>query len=60
MKEESFLYQILCKLGLKKRINYNSVEYLRSRGIKVGENVHIFKDLILIFFVSYILGNEKI
>ena len=46
MKEGSFLYQLLCKLGLKKRIDYNSVEYLRSRGVEIGENVNILNSLI--------------
>ncbi len=31
--------RILIKLGLKDRINYNSVEYQRSRGAKIGEDV---------------------
>lgn len=31
--------RILIKFGLKERINYNSVEYQRSRGAKIGEDV---------------------
>lgn len=41
MKEISVIYRILVKLGIKKPIDYNSVEYLRSRGVQIGENVHI-------------------
>lgn len=41
MKETSVIYRILVKLGIKKPIDYNSVEYLRSRGVQIGENVHI-------------------
>ena len=41
MKETSLMYRILLKLGLKKRIDYNSIEYLRSRGVRIGENVNI-------------------
>lgn len=41
MKSTSFLYRVLIKLGIKKPTDYNSVEYLRSRGIQIGENVHI-------------------
>lgn len=46
MKNTSFLYHILVKLGIKKPIDYNSVEYLRSRGVQIGENVHILNSLI--------------
>lgn len=42
MKENSIIYQILVKLHLKKRIDYNSVEYLRARGVKIGNNVHLY------------------
>ena len=27
---------------MKKPIDYNSIEYLRSRGVEIGENVHLF------------------
>ena len=33
--------RILEKLHILKPIDFNSVEYLRSRGIKIGENVDI-------------------
>lgn len=46
MKENSLLYRILVKLGIKKPIDYNSVEYLRSRGVQIGENVHILNSQI--------------
>ena len=29
-------------LGLKKKIDYNSIEYLRSRGVQIGDDVHLF------------------
>lgn len=38
----SFFEQILIKLHLKKPVDYNSIEYLRSRGVEIGENVHLF------------------
>lgn len=41
MKETSLLYRVLLKLGLKKRTDYNSIEYLRSRGVRIGENVNL-------------------
>ncbi|HJA63923.1 MAG TPA: acyltransferase [Candidatus Intestinimonas stercoravium] len=46
MRETSFLNRVLIKLGLKKHIDYNSVEYLRSRGVQIGENVSILNSLI--------------
>ena len=46
MKETSVIYRILVKLGIKKPIDYNSVEYLRSRGVQIGENVHILNSQI--------------
>lgn len=46
MKENTLLYRVLVKLGLKKPIDYNSIEYLRSRGVQIGENVHILNSLI--------------
>ena len=42
MNESSLLYRILVKLNLKKAIDYNSIEYLRSRGVQIGENVHLY------------------
>ena len=46
MKETSVIFRILVKLGIKKPIDYNSVEYLRSRGVQIGENVHILNSQI--------------
>ena len=34
--------RLLIKLHLKKPIDYNSIEYFRSRGVEIGENVHLF------------------
>lgn len=44
MKE--LLSQILIKLGLKKPIDYNSIEFLRSRGVQIGENVNLINTTI--------------
>ena len=41
MKESSLIYRVLVKLGLKQPINYNSVDFLRSRGVRIGENVNL-------------------
>ena len=30
------LERVLIKLGIKKRVDFNSVEYQRSRGAKIG------------------------
>lgn len=38
----NLLERVLIKLHLKKPVDYNSVEYLRSRGVEIGENVHLF------------------
>ena len=38
--------RLLIKLHLKKPIDYNSIEYLRSRGVEIGENVHLFNTYI--------------
>lgn len=46
MKNDSFLYRVLVKLRIKKTVDYNSIEFLRSRGVKIGENVHILNSLI--------------
>lgn len=46
MKESSMLHRILVKLGIRKPIDYNSIEYLRSRGVQIGDNVHILNSLI--------------
>lgn len=42
MNESSLLYRALIKLGIKKRNDYSSIEYLRSRGVQIGENVHLY------------------
>lgn len=34
--------RLLIKLHLKKAVDYNSIEYLRSRGVEIGENVHLY------------------
>ena len=36
------LSRVLIKIGLKKRVNYNSVEYQRERGAKIGEDVYLY------------------
>ena len=46
MKETSMLYRILVKLGIKKPIDYNSVDFLRSRGVQIGENVSLINTTI--------------
>ena len=38
----NFWERVLIKLHLKKPIDYSSIEYLRSRGVHIGENVHLF------------------
>ena len=46
MKEDSLLYRVLVKLGLKKKTDYNSVEFLRSRGVRIGEDVNLINTTI--------------
>lgn len=41
MKESSLLYRILIHLGIKKKTDYDSVDYLRSRGVQIGEDVNL-------------------
>lgn len=36
------MHRALIKLHLKKPVDYNSIEYLRSRGVQIGENVHLY------------------
>lgn len=38
----NFLERVLIKLHFRKPVDYNSIEYLRSRGVQIGENVHLF------------------
>lgn len=33
--------QLLIKLGIRKPVDYNSIEFLRSRGVLIGENVNL-------------------
>ncbi len=42
MNENTVFYRILVKLRLKKPVDYNSIEFLRARGVQIGENVHLF------------------
>lgn len=42
----NFWERVLIKLHLKEPIDYSSVEYLRSRGVEIGENVHLFNTTI--------------
>lgn len=46
MKETSILNRILVKLGIKKSVDYNSIEFLRSRGVQIGENVNLINTTI--------------
>ena len=46
MKETSLLFKVLVKLGLKKETDYNSIEYLRSRGVTIGEDVNLINTTI--------------
>ena len=46
MKESSLIYRVLVKLGLKQPINYNSVDFLRSRGVQICENVNLINTTI--------------
>lgn len=46
MNEKALFHRILVKLGLKKPIDYNSIEFLRSRGVKIGENVNLINTTI--------------
>jgi maltose O-acetyltransferase len=46
MKETSLIYRILVKLGIKKPVDYNSIEFLRSRGVQIGENVNLINTTI--------------
>lgn len=46
MKETSVLYRLLVLFGIKKPIDYNSIEFLRSRGVKIGENVQLINTTI--------------
>jgi len=46
MRETSFLYKVLVRLKIKKPIDYNSISYLRGRGVKIGEEVNIINTTI--------------
>ncbi len=41
MKETSFFYRAMVKLGIKKKPDYRSIEYLRSRGVQIGSQVNL-------------------
>lgn len=38
--------RILVKLGFIKQVDYNSIEFLRSRGVQIGENVNLINTTI--------------
>ena len=46
MKETSLIHRILVKLGLIKPPGYNSIDFLRSRGVRIGENVNLINTTI--------------
>lgn len=46
MKENTLLYRILVKLGIRKPVDYNSLEFLRSRGVQIGEGVNLINTTI--------------
>lgn len=46
MKETSLIYRILVKLGIMQSVNYDSVDFLRSRGVQIGENVSLINTTI--------------
>lgn len=46
MKENTLLNRILVKLGVNKSIDYSSIEFLRSRGVQIGENVNLINTTI--------------
>lgn len=46
MKEDTLIYRILVKLGIKRSVDYNSVDFLRSRGVEIGENVNLINTTI--------------
>jgi maltose O-acetyltransferase len=41
MKDTSLIYRALVKLGIKQPVDYNSIEFLRSRGVQIGEDVNL-------------------
>lgn len=46
MKDTSLIYRALVKLGIKQPVDYNSIEFLRSRGVQIGENVNLINTTI--------------
>lgn len=42
----NMIKRLLIKVGIMKGIDYNSVQYLRSKGVVIGENVDIINSLI--------------
>jgi maltose O-acetyltransferase len=46
MKDTSLIYRALVKLGIKQPVDYNSIEFLRSRGVQIGEDVNLINTTI--------------
>lgn len=46
MNTNSIFHKILVKLGILDQPDYNSIEYLRSRGVQIGNNVNILNSTI--------------
>ena len=46
MKINMLFNRIWLKLGIKKPVDYNSIEFLRSRGVQIGENVNLINTTI--------------
>lgn len=46
MKETSLIYRIFVKLRIIKPVDYNSIDFLRSRGVQIGENVNLINTTI--------------
>lgn len=46
MKNISLLDRMLVKLGMKKPVDYNSIDFLRSRGVQIGEDVNLINTTI--------------
>ena len=42
----NIIKRILAKIGIIQAVDYNSVEYLRTKGVVIGENVDIINSLI--------------
>jgi hypothetical protein len=46
MNKVSLWHKVLVKIGIKKEFDYNSIEYLRSRGVQIGEDVNLINTTI--------------